>query len=71
MKIANPVRAPGDQKTRANNAGLSGLCGACLAAYCAVTSIVSPRFTLWSLPLSVTCFWANAHLAFVGKLGSE
>jgi hypothetical protein len=66
-KTANPVRPPGHQKASANNVGLSGLCGACLPACCAVALIVSPTFTLWLLPLSVTCFGANAQLTFVGK----
>ena len=64
---ANPVRPPGHQKASANNVGLGGLCGARFAACCAVALIVSPTFTLWLLPLSVTCFWANAQLTFVGK----
>ena len=66
-KAANPVRPPGHQKTSANNVGLSGPCGAGLPACCVVVLIVSPTFTLWLLPLSVICFWANVQLAFVGK----
>jgi hypothetical protein len=45
MKIANPVRAPGHQKARANKVGLSGLCGGCSSASCVVV-MVSATLTL-------------------------
>src|ERR1700728_1733337 len=66
-KTANPVRPPGHQKANANNVGFSCLAGDCPAACCAVVLICSATVTLWSFPLRVTGFWANAQVAFVGK----